>query len=433
MSSHRWESAKRSGTASTTKAGPGRQRSRVRVHRTDRPTVQGHRGNGGVPLDQGARPGSAPGSQGIDKSGIYFTEWVTTKPNSNGHRNGHTRESDHNGRIPPGQGHDTMVSYCGVLLQKYPDIELTEYVERCRARWEEFDQSKFRWTWQECLKNPVMDCWYHFDRGEPYVPPEPRDFTFTPPGPEDETEEEWSRLVDLGPYLDGTIQRPQPAVGALRDDDIQLLYPKRWHTVIGLTTAGKTTFALWHIKAVLETGGHVAYLHFEESEPGGVLDRLDGIGVDKETIRKQFHWFSCEKKWTPGEMAYRIGQLEQPPDLAVLDGINAACSQHGWEHGDPSAIGEYRAMFVTPLAIAGAAILSLGHPPKAKNRQNEMHGFGSTAWLDEVDGVGFRMVASKHPMEIGKRGWSELYLVKDRYSRVKQQGNVDTSKTQPWY
>jgi hypothetical protein len=33
-----------------------------------------------------------------------------------------------------------------------------------------------------------------------------------------------------------------------------LLYPKRWHTVIGLTTAGKTTFALWHIKAVLETG-----------------------------------------------------------------------------------------------------------------------------------------------------------------------------------
>jgi hypothetical protein len=155
--------------------------------------------------------------------------------------------------------------------------------------------------------------------------------------------------------------------------------------------------------------------------------------VDEGTVRKQFHWFSCEKKWAPGEMAYRLGQLEQSPDLAVLDGINAACSQHGWEHNDPSAIGYYRAMFVTPLAKAGAVILSLGHPPKARNRQREMHGFGSTAWLDEVDGVGFRMVPSKHPMVIGGKGWSELYVVKDRYSQVKRSGKVDATKDQPWY
>jgi hypothetical protein len=249
----------------------------------------------------------------------------------------------------------------------------------------------------------------------------------------DESEGKWSRKVDLGPYLNGTHVRPQPAVGGARDDEKQLIYPTRWHTVIGLTTAGKTTFALWHIKAVLETGGHVAYLHFEEHDPGGILDRLQGLGVDGETLRKQFHWYSCEKKWAPGEMAYRMGQLEQPPDLAVLDGINAACSQHGWPHGDPSAIGDYRAMFVTPLVKVGAAILSLGHPPKGKDRQNEMHGFGSTAWLDEVDGVGFRMVPSKLPMEIGKKGYSELYVVKDRYSQVKRWGVVDTTKDQPWY
>ena len=46
-----------------------------------------------------------------------------------------------------------------------------------------------------------------------------------------------------------------------------------------------------------------------------------------------------------------------------------------------------------------------------------MHGFGSTAWLDEVDGVGFRMVPSKHPMVIGGKSYSELYVVKDRYPR----------------
>jgi KaiC/GvpD/RAD55 family RecA-like ATPase len=32
-------------------------------------------------------------------------------------------------------------------------------------------------------------------------------------------------------------------------------------------TAGKTTFALWHVRAVLKDGGHVIYVHFEEPDP----------------------------------------------------------------------------------------------------------------------------------------------------------------------
>ena len=63
-----------------------------------------------------------------------------------------------------------------------------------------------------------------------------------------------------------------------------------------------------------------------------------------------------------------------------------------------------------------------------------MLGFGSTAWLDEVDGVGFRMAASKeHPMVIGGKGHSALYVVKDRYSQVKRWGNLDTTKEQAWW
>jgi hypothetical protein len=252
--------------------------------------------------------------------------------------------------------------------------------------------------------------------------------------PSEDDEEKWSRWAELRPHLDGTVIRPEPSVGGLRDDYIAILYPKRWHTVIGLTGCGKTSFAIWHIKAVLDAGGHVVYLHFEETDPGGVLERLQGIGVHAEVIAKQFYWANCDKAWAAGEMAYRIEQLEQPPAIAVLDGINAACSQHGWKVGETEAIGSYRAMFVTPLVKAGAAVLSLGHPPKAKDRQNEMHGFGSTGWLDEVDGVGFRMVASKNaPMMTGAKGWSALYVVKDRYSEVKRWGTLDPSKEQPWF
>jgi hypothetical protein len=266
-----------------------------------------------------------------------------------------------------------------------------------------------------------------------------REPTVVPPvtvlteGPE--LQEEWTRWVDLRPYLqEGVRVRPQPDVGAERDDGIQLLYPRRWHTNIALTGAGKTAFALWHAKAVLDAGGHVVYLHFEEFEPDGVIDRLISFDVSREVIDQRFHFADCSRRWVAGEMAHWLTQFEEAPALAILDGINAACSLHGWKHGEPEAIGFYRAMFVTPLVKVGAAVLSLGHPPKARDRQNEMHGFGSTAWLDEVDGIGFRMVASKeHPMVVGGKGFSALYVVKDRYSQVKSWGNLDISKEQAWY
>ena len=101
------------------------------------------------------------------------------------------------------------------------------------------------------------------------------------------------------PYLDGTVKKPKADTGAARDDGIQLLYPKRWHTVIGLTGCGKTTFALWHIKAALDAGGHIIYLHFEETAPDGVIDRLQAMGVDAEVITKQFQWANSTKPGRP--------------------------------------------------------------------------------------------------------------------------------------
>jgi hypothetical protein len=98
------------------------------------------------------------------------------------------------------------------------------------------------------------------------------------------------RWTNLDQYLDGTYTPPQPTIGAARDDGIQFLYPAMWHTNIALTTAGKTTFALWQAKAVLDWGGHVVYIHFEEANPNGIIHRLRGLGVNTEAIRKRFHW-----------------------------------------------------------------------------------------------------------------------------------------------
>jgi hypothetical protein len=123
-------------------------------------------------------------------------------------------------------------------------------------------------------------------------------------------------------------------------------------------------------------------------------------------MRKQLHWGHVNSPWKWGEMAKEIGQLEQIPQLAVLDGINAACGLHDWAVKELESVGKYHAMFVHPLTSVGTAVLSLGHPPKATNRQDESNSYGAAGWLNGVDGVGYRMRAGKTPISKGKSGSS---------------------------
>jgi hypothetical protein len=245
-------------------------------------------------------------------------------------------------------------------------------------------------------------------------------------------EEKRSRWVDLDQFLDGTYTPEQPDVGAIRDDGVQFLYRGRWHTLIALTTAGKTTFALWQVKAVLEWGGHVVYIHFEEANPNGIIHRLKGLGVNTEAIRKRFHWGHVDSPWKWGELAAETERLEVP-QLAVLDGINAACGMHGWAVKEPESVGLYRVMFVHPLTKIGAAVLSLGHPPKAVSRQGESYSYGAAGWLNDVDGVGYRMTASKTPISKGTKGSSALHIVKDRYGEVQRWGELQSGDGMPWW
>lgn len=92
------------------------------------------------------------------------------------------------------------------------------------------------------------------------------------------------RIVDLAPYMDGTYVAPEPSVGAVRSDGKHMLYPSRWHTVVGLTEAGKSLFAIWHAVEVMMSGGLVVYLHFEESDVLGTLERHARLAVHEVSM-----------------------------------------------------------------------------------------------------------------------------------------------------
>jgi len=232
-----------------------------------------------------------------------------------------------------------------------------------------------------------------------------------------------TRRVDLGPWLDGTYSPPQPTRGAERDDGVRLLYPGRWHSVVGLTGSGKSWLALLHARDEMMAWRSVVYLHFEEHSPAGTIDRLLALGVPRDVIAERFVWLECDRMWERGELGHELAG--QSPGLVVLDGINAACTRHGFDPSSVEAVGWYRDRFVTPGVALDSAVLSLGHPPKAKDRQDERHGFGSTAWLDECDGVGFRLTASKTPIRRGAHGHAALHSVKDRYGSVESGGRAD--------
>ena len=91
--------------------------------------------------------------------------------------------------------------------------------------------------------------------------------------------------VDLRPILDGTWERPRPTVGK-RTDGIGVLYVGYVHAVASETEAGKTWLALVIARDVLEAGGIVVYLDYEDDE-SAIVGRLLSMGVSRQAIAKR--------------------------------------------------------------------------------------------------------------------------------------------------
>jgi hypothetical protein len=111
-----------------------------------------------------------------DPTGSHFRDWITEEQRRSSGYSGTTTymgsfaiDAKHTGLIPSGQGHEKLVSFCGYLLKKYPDISWDDYVGLCHARWQEFDQSAFTWSWEDCRDDLVADCFRRFNRGAPFA------------------------------------------------------------------------------------------------------------------------------------------------------------------------------------------------------------------------------------------------------------------------
>lgn len=247
--------------------------------------------------------------------------------------------------------------------------------------------------------------------------PTPADETFGAPG--DAQGSSWA-AVDLGPYLRGEVKRPQPAVGAVREDGLCFLYPAREHACIGEMESGKSWFAIACAAAELRKGNRVEYIHFEEADPQGTVQRLVDLGVSAERIQAQFMFRGPECPITP-DIVDEIGRV--PPSLVVLDGQNEAMALHGQEIREEKGPAEYRRKLVKPFIAMGAAVLSLDHVVKDKDQNRSGYALGSIMKGNGLSGS-LILLEGKDPFGHGRKGASHVFVTKDRPGALRAGGKA---------
>ncbi len=223
--------------------------------------------------------------------------------------------------------------------------------------------------------------------------------------------------VDLGPYLDGTIVRPEPNIGIVRVDGLQLLYPGKEHSVIGEMESGKSWFSLACVAAELMSNRTVVYVHFEEDDPGDTVDRLRLLGVPAYQIRTQFAFIGPHAPATPERIAKLAARR---PSLVVLDGQNEGMILHGQEIREEGGAGEFRNLLIKPWTAVGAAVLACDHVVKNGDDRGR-YAIGSVHKGNALNGS-LIVLENAEPFGRGERGVSRVYVVKDRPGHIRRHG-----------
>jgi hypothetical protein len=235
-----------------------------------------------------------------------------------------------------------------------------------------------------------------------------------------ETRGETWKPINLAPYLAGQVKRPEPTLGLCRSDGLQMLYPGKEHTVIGEMECGKSWFCLACVAAELNAGRHVVYVHFEESDPGDTVERLQALQVLDAAILELFRFVGPAEQVDPFALAVL---LDPAPSLVILDGVNEAMSLHNQAIRDEDGAAAFRRRLVKPCTAVGAAVLSADHVVKDK----EARGRNPLGSIHKGNGLTGALISleNKEPFGRGAKGRSSVFVTKDRPGFLRRHGRAD--------
>lgn len=222
--------------------------------------------------------------------------------------------------------------------------------------------------------------------------------------------------VDLGPYLRGEIVRPEPSLGITRSDGQRCIYPGREHAVVGETESGKSWFALACAAAELTAGNYVVYVHFEESDPGSTVERLQLLGVDPAVIVARLRFAGPSR---PVQADWLAALLYPVPALVIHDGVNEGMAIHAAGQ-DTDGWSSFRRRLIQPVLKTGAAVLACDHIPMSRDGARR-DAYGTVHKGNTLDGA---RIALENAAPFGRRmrGVSYVFVTKDRPGHLRNHG-----------
>lgn len=214
-----------------------------------------------------------------------------------------------------------------------------------------------------------------------------------------------------------------------------LIYPGKTHLFQGETESGKTWLALVAAVEVLEAGGRVLWVDYEDTART-LAGRLWALRVDPalwarvDYINPTGPLRGKDGVAHTGGAAHLAGLLRANTyGLAVIDGLSVAMGVEGLDMNSANDVGAFYGRLPNVLAAHGASVLLLTHVTKNAETRGK-YALGSQAWNSNVSGAAYGVEvrrswsrAKLDPVE----GLVHVKVAKDRPGGVASTGTVVAS------
>lgn len=218
-------------------------------------------------------------------------------------------------------------------------------------------------------------------------------------------------VADVTALLEGDLETEEPDF-LRRNDGRALFYAGKMHVLQAEPSSGKSWLALLASLEVLNLGGAVLYLDYEDTSTG-ILGRLLALGAEPAAVKERFAYvqpaggFGAPERVELDRILARLN-----PDLVVIDGVAEALARDGLSEDKAADVVSWIEKLPRPMARTGAAVVMLDHLVKDREQQGR-YARGSGAKLASVDGASY-LVKVTSAFSRHRSGTLKLIIAKDR-------------------
>ncbi len=227
--------------------------------------------------------------------------------------------------------------------------------------------------------------------------------------------DEVALFADLTDWWDN----PQPRKTAdllTRTDGAGLLYQDQLNWIHGDSGSGKTWVGLHAAAQLVAAGQHVAWIHYEDPNPGVLVSRLKQLGVDREAFLEHFHYI--DPAGEPLDTARIISEcLALNVAHVVLDSVGEALNASSINEDADAEVGPWITYGPRQFVNHGIGFTGIDHG--TKNGANKLHPSGSKRKRAAITGAGILVEAVVAPT-ITTDGHLRIICAKDRHGNHPQ-------------